>query len=369
MNLQRIQARQFRNYESIDITFSPSMNIIHGLNAQGKSNLVEAIAYLANTRSFRGHSDAQLVQENKPFFALSGVVHKGHGTTHLSVIFNEGIKKKSVDQIEVKRMVDYESQFHVVVFQPNDVQFFQAEPKVRRVFLDQELSQISPSYHYLIGKYNKLLKERNELLKHQTDENHFQIVTDQLVKIGVELTHKRMTFIQQLIPFLTHYFNQLYDEQVTLTMSYHSTLGPEVTLESAMEAVHLKKAAEIQAQTTLVGPHRDDVIFYLNEKDLSLFGSQGQQRLAVVALKLALLQVIQQQTGEAAVVCLDDVLSELDAVRQRRLLQTLTVANQIFITTTHLEEIDRVLVGQAKRFHINQGTIEVEEDAPWQTTK
>lgn len=363
MWLRSLTARQFRNYESLSVTFSPTLNIIHGFNAQGKSNLIEGIAYLANLTSFRGHNDAVLIRESAPFFALEGTLENGPLAKPLKVTYQNGQKKKFVNQQEVRKTSDYLGQFHVVVFQPSDVLLCQEEPRNRRLFLDQELGSISPSYDFLIKKYHHLLKQRNEWYKQPIDETYFQVITKQLIEVGLEVTQKRRQFLAQIKEPLEQIYRQLYDETVTLKIDYQSTYGDDaISVEQVQQLLNEKQAAERVLQTTLVGPHRDDFTFVLNGRPIADYGSQGQQRLAVVSLKLALLEVIYTQTGERAVVCLDDVLSELDPIRQERVLTTLSREYQVFITTTHLEEINSQWVQQAKCYRVQQGTVVLEED-------
>jgi DNA replication and repair protein RecF len=362
MFLRNITLQDYRNYSHLQLEFSPHINVIYGLNAQGKSNLIEAIAYLVAGKSFRGHHERDLVQEGKPYFLVEGQIESA--TSHqLKITWNprDG-KHYFVDGNGVRGIRRYMGYFHAVVFEPKDVLFFQEEPRIRREFVDDEYGTLSPSYYFVTQQYLKVLKERNEALKTVVDEVLDRVYRERLAQLGLEIRSKRQLFLKELGKHLSTYFTAIYGEELSVELQYLPQVPMNIhTVEDCFGYWETYTDQEHRIQQTQVGPHRDDFRVVLRGKDIATYGSQGQQRIAVVALKLALIRYIDDHSGTGSIVLLDDVLSELDVVRRSRLIQEVRNHHQVMLTLTSRDVLDNQLLKDARLIEVRQGLLDIKE--------
>lgn len=369
MHLQSIALTNYRNYEQADVTFDRNVNLLLGENAQGKTNMMEAIYTLAMTKGHRTLKDKELIRWNEKYARIEGTVEKKSGTVTLEIVISEYGKKAKLNSLEQRKLSDYVGTLNIVMFAPEDLNIVKGNPSVRRRFLDMEIGQIQPVYIYYLGQYQKLLQQRNALLKNlqrkQTEEllTMLDILTENLTDLAAEVLERRLTFIQKLQIYAQSIHSQISHGEESLQLSYLPSVdvSEQATLSKIIEAYETKfakiKDREIDRGITLVGPHRDDVLFYVNEKDVQTYGSQGQQRTTALAVKLAEIELIKEEVGEYPLLLLDDVLSELDDSRQSHLLNTIQGKVQTFVTTTSVDGIHHETLDKATRYQVSKGEI------------
>lgn len=372
MELQSLRLVNYRNYTDLTLNFSDGVNVFLGENAQGKTNLLESIYVLALARSHRTSSDKDLIRWQEKEATISGRVKKNISDTPLSLHFSNKGKKARVNHLEQSKLSQYIGQLNVILFAPEDLELVKGAPSVRRRFIDMEFGQMNPLYLYNTTQYRRILKERNAYLKRlqmkqTTDTIFLDVLTEQLVDIGSQVLLARQTFLERLEVAAQPIHAEISNKRETLTLKYQTSIdfekGTDLSTIKAVFEQTLKKqqTREIMQGSTLVGPHRDDIQFIVNDNDVAVFGSQGQQRTTALAIKLAEIDLMQQETGEYPILLLDDVLSELDANRQTHLLLAIQDKVQTFITAPTLSDVARQLIHAPKVFHVKQGEIVLEE--------
>lgn len=358
MFLERLIIKNFRNLNELELNFDRKVNIFVGENGAGKTNLLEAIYFLAILKSFRTNQDKQLVKFGEREFFLNSKILKKDTSIDINVLFDSNQKKVKVNNKILTKIIDLIGQLIVVAFTPEDLDIVKGSPAIRRRFIDIELAQVSPSYLYHLQRYLKILKHRNQTLsaikKNRTiDIKELEAWNDQLVENGSQIISQRNNLISKLNPLMEGIYPQISSGKEKVRIEYK----PCVVEEKFREKLELRQKDEIQQEVTLVGPHRDDISFYINDVDARYFASQGQQRTITICLKLAEVQNIHYQTDEFPILLLDDVTSELDKNRRELLLKFIGQDNQIFITTTNLNELDLEFVKKAGIFNIKQGMV------------
>jgi len=346
--LSTLALKNFRNYESLALSFSQGLNVIYGQNAQGKTNLLEAIYFLSTGRSHRTSHDQELIREGTSGLSAKALVSRKTGDLHLELNCGLDIRKQvKINGVAEKKITRLVGGLTAVFFSPDDLQLLKGAPSGRRRFLDIELSQVSQNYLHNLIRYTKVLNQRNHLLKQMPhDLVLLSVLSQQLVEFGAQLILRRANAVERLAPIAAEYHSTIADHQETLEMHYQSygiEKGQYKSLEeiSSMLAAQIRQRQpdEIRRQVTLVGPHRDDIGFTIANRDARFFASQGQQRTAVLALKLAEIEFMKQETGEHPILLLDDVSSELDPNRRHFLLKAVEDGLQTFITCTDLEDL------------------------------
>lgn len=370
MKLQSLVLKNFRNYQSEKINFHGGINIIIGLNAQGKSNLLEGINYLSIFSSFRNAKDADMVRWGQTYFFVEGLLEKKNGEILLSFGYSMEKNKKvlKINGLPRKKVSDALGVFNSVVFSPEDLNIVKAGPSARRRYLDKEMIQLFPMYYFTLLQYQKILTQKNNLLreiKGNINKNELLEVWDtQLMDHGSKIINKRIEVLKKLTPLarLTHRKITNGEEELDL---HYETLDldedddyKKLTMEQIREIfskkMEKKRKGEIFRGLSLFGPHRDDIKITVNGVDIRKFGSQGQQRTAALSLKIAELELVKSETGEYPVLLLDDVMSELDEKRRNHLLLMIGNKVQTFITTTDLD----FKHGESKIIRVSQGEID-----------
>lgn len=369
MHIEQLQLKNYRNYTRMALSFDDKINVIIGENAQGKTNLMEAIYVLALTKSHRTPREKELIQWEQEYARIEGRVTKRKQSFPLEVILSSKGKKAKLNHLEQKRLSDYVGALNVVMFAPEDLTLVKGPPQTRRHFIDMELGQIQPQYIYHLGQYQKVLKQRNHLLKQMQrreikDPTMLHVLTDQLVKHAATLLERRFVFLDMLRKWAIPIHHGISRELEKLEIKYSPTIEvSEETNREKIETIYLNKfyniqEKEIERGTTLVGPHRDDLIFYVNNKNVQTYGSQGQQRTTALSVKLAEIELIFNEVGEYPILLLDDVLSELDDYRQSHLLNTIQGKVQTFVSTTSVDGINHETLRKAEMFRIKNGTVD-----------
>ncbi len=367
VNLKAIELQHYRNYAHVDLKTEGRVNIFIGPNAQGKTNLLEAIFVLALTKSHRTSKDKELIGWQADQARIMGEADRKYGSVKLELAYSHQGKKAKINGLEQRKLSDYVGTFNVVMFAPEDLEIVKGTPGIRRRFLDMEIGQVQPGYLHTLQQYGKVLLQRNNYLKTASPGGPKQAMLDvwnaQLAEHGVKIMKRRQSFIQKLQKWAESIHAGITGGNEALTVQYRPSLEAEgteeetVLFEQFMIKLSQVRDQELRRGITLVGPHRDDLAFYINGKEAQTFGSQGQQRTTALSLKLAEIELIHEEIGEYPVLLLDDVLSELDRSRQTQLIETFQSKVQTFITTTGLESVDTQKLHDANIFHVKDGTV------------
>lgn len=368
MHIEHLVLTDYRNYETLDLSFSPEINVFIGENAQGKTNVMEAIYVLSMAKSHRTSNDRELIRWEQEYGKIEGTIQRRYGQLPLELVISKKGKKARVNHLEQNRLSNYIGQLNVVMFAPEDLNLVKGSPSVRRRFLDMEIGQISPVYLHDLLTFQKVLKQRNTILRDNRGKTNFNdvmfdIYTEQYIQVAVQIIRKRFYFMELLQKWAEPIHQGISRGMESLKVSYATLkeLDSGQTVEE-MENILEKKliemrSREIERGLTLVGPHRDDLHFHVNGYDIQTFGSQGQQRTTALSLKLAEIELVKQEVGEAPILLLDDVLSELDDYRQSHLLNTIQGEVQTFVTTTNIAGIDHETIRQAEIFEVTAGAV------------
>lgn len=349
MQIRNLKLRNFRNYSHLDIDFAERFNIIYGNNAQGKTNIIEAIFLCASGRSHRTSRDDELVKYDSGGFEVNLQLRKKEFDDEIGIIFNsvkvgsEKRKKISINEIPLKRIGDLMGHLNAVIFSPEDLLVIKQGPAERRRFIDITLSQLRPAYFYDLQKYSRILFQRNTLLKkisfQRNLEETLEVWNRHLIKTGAKIVKTRIDFIGRLNVLAGARHDKLTNSEEKLELLYDPSfeIPPGCTEAEIQELFYksLERCREIELRkgTTAIGPHRDDMQIVLNGESTKIYGSQGQQRTSVLSMKLAEIDLMHEESGEFPVLLLDDVLSELDDRRKEFLLNSIG-GLQTFITCT-----------------------------------
>lgn len=355
MHLAHLRLRDFRNYLRMDADLEPGFHVLLGDNAQGKTNVLEAIYLLATLRSFRGVGGAQMVRHGaRGYFVGATVV--GQAPAEIKAYWSSRERKLTLNGTPVKRLADYLGTLRAVVFCTEDLQLVKGTSRVRRRFLDLLLSQTQPGYLALLLRYTQALRNRNALLKHpQPDEDQLAGFTAQLVELGNQLMAARRAFTPRLSPLVRLAFRRIAADADELAVEYR----PGVTGDFAV-ALANSRGRERALRTTVCGPHRDDLDFIVNGQPAAQFTSEGQKRTLALALKMAQAEYLTGIHGAPPVLLIDDVMGELDARRRSGLLPLLNQARraggQVFMTCT-AESWPAELGQEFVRWDVREGTL------------
>lgn len=373
MYLKTLELHNFRNYADLSVEFGSGINVLLGENAQGKTNLLESIYFLALTRSHRTSNDRDLIGWKAKEARVLGTIQKEHTQTPVEIDISYKGKNAKVNHIEQGRLSQYVGQLNVILFAPEDLSIVKGSPAVRRRFIDMEFGQMSSKYLYNSAQYRSVLKQRNQYLKQlqidpKGDQVYLDVLSDQLAAYGAEIIFQRIQFLKKLEEWSQAVHEEISQGLEKLTFQYVSplkkdeTTSTETIYAALQELLKKHRQRELQQGKTLVGPHLDDVKFIVNGKNVSTFGSQGQQRTTALSVKLAEIDLMKEETGEYPVLLLDDVLSELDDSRQTHLLTAIQNKVQTFITTTSLSGVAQQLINEPHVFNIDHGVLTQNEE-------
>lgn len=339
MTVKNVSLQYFRNFGKIELSLADGINILYGLNAQGKTNFIESVYFCATGRSHRTNYDRDLIQFTKNEAHIQLFVQKHSLTDRIDVhIKKEGKKGIAVNGIAVKKLGELFGVLLTVIFSPEDLQLVKAGPSERRRFMDMEICQLSPVYYYELQQYFRILKQRNGLLKNIQRKKELKetlfVWDEQMVTHGTKIMKHREEFINKISRLASGIHEKITGGAEKMEIVYKPSVSPKEFLDK------LNKHAErdIMLGATSVGIHKDDLSFYINGCDTRTYGSQGQQRTAALCLKLAEIELIKEEKGETPVLLLDDVLSELDRTRQTCLLESIKGV-QTVITCTGMEDM------------------------------
>ena len=361
MIIKSLELAHFRNYETINISFDKGTNILYGDNAQGKTNILEAIYVSATTKSHKGSKDKEIVNFNKEEAHIRTYLEKEdveyRVDMHLRKNKSKGI---AIDGQKIKKAADLLGLLNVVFFSPEDLAIIKNGPSERRRFADMELCQLDNFYLYNLNHYNKIINQRNKLLKDISFnpglKETLNIWDSQLISFGSKIIERRNLFTEQLCEIIGNIHNKLSGGKEELIVKYE----PDVSIEEFENKMRENQEKDIRYKMTQSGPHRDDFSFIVNGIDIRKFGSQGQQRTAALSLKLSEIELVKKMTKDTPVLLLDDVLSELDSSRQNYLLNSIGEI-QTIITCTGLDEFVNNRFEINRIFKVSNGVISMNE--------
>ncbi|MBI3878228.1 MAG: DNA replication/repair protein RecF [Verrucomicrobia bacterium] len=355
MHLAHLRLRDFRNYARLDADFASGFHLLLGGNAQGKTNILEAIYLVATLRSFRGVGGAQMIRHGqKGYFVGAKAVSQGEH--EVKMYWSAAERKLSLDARPVRKLTDYLGTLRAVVFCTEDLQLVKGTARVRRRFLDLLLAQTHPSYLPLLQRYTQALRSRNSLLKqHAVDEAALESFSRELVNVGNQLIQLRRELQPRLSQLARLAYRRISHEAEELRLDYQPAVKEDFAVELARS-----RGRERTFRSTLIGPHRDDLLLELNGKPAAQFASEGQKRTLAIALKMAQAEYLTGIHGAPPVLLIDDVMSELDAKRRVGLLPLLSRAEhargQVFMTCTE-EKWPEELGRKLQRWRVEAGTL------------
>lgn len=368
MILTKISLVNFRNYKKCNVKFNNQVNIFLGNNAQGKSNILESIYVLALTKSYRTNYDDILKRKGSDGYKIVGDIKIGKYFKNLSVLSSNNEKKVFINDTNIKKISDYVSTFNVILFSPEDVETIKGTPSLRRDLLNIEISQLSQQYIKNYNEYNKILKMRNDYLKliytnGISDYRYLDVLTNNLIDRAVNIYKERINFINKINENISTIYNNLTkSDQLKILYEANIDITNNNLKEQLEEKYRLNQNKEVVAGMTLYGPHRDDFSFIINDNDAKTYGSQGQQKMAMIAFKLAEIPIFEEITGNKPVLLLDDIFSELDKSKKNHLIEFINDGIQVIITANDTVGISKKLLNNARVFRIENGKIKDEGD-------
>lgn len=381
MYLKTLHLRSFRNYHDQKVNFEAQKTILVGNNAQGKSNLLEAIELLSTLKSHRTIRDRDLVIEGATVGQITATLERMYGTSELALTFHSsGRRTVALNQESLRRHLDFLGVLNAVEFSSLDLELVRGSPECRRNWLDGLLVQLEPIYAHILHQYHQVLRQRNALLKDirkqetgitssdspveisLTKISQLKLWDEQLAQTGSRVTRRRARVLERLAPIAQAWHASISGKTEVLEIKYTPNVNwlednPTHVQQAFLDKIAQRRIAEQQLGTTVVGPHRDEVEFTINQTPAKSYGSQGQQRTLVLALKLAELKLIEEVVGEPPLLLLDDVLAELDYNRQNQLLDAIQDRFQTLITTTHLNSFDAQWLKSSQILRVDSGQI------------
>ncbi len=357
MYIKSVQLDGYRNYKNATVYFDKGTNVLYGDNAQGKTNVLESIFMCATTKSHKGTRDKEIIGFNENEAHITMYLDKNSDEYKIDMLLRKDKSKVvAINGSKIKKATELLGVLNVVLFSPEDLGIIKDGPSERRRFIDMELCQLDGIYLYNLSKYNKIVDQRNKLIKDSYNNKDLldtlNIWDQQLISYGIPIIEKRKKFIEDLNEIIGEVHSKLTNGKEKLIISYE----PDVNVDNFEKELAKSRDKDIKYKQTGVGPHRDDFSFVVNDIDIRKFGSQGQQRTAALSLKLSEIEIVKKITGHIPVLLLDDVLSELDSNRQNYLLNTIGDI-QTIITCTGLDDFVNNNFSINKVIKVSNGTI------------
>ncbi len=366
MIIDKLTLKNYRNYNNLNIKFCNGINIIIGDNAQGKTNILESIYYLSITRSYRTSDDINLISYGKEFAKISSKIKNSGIPKKMEITINKKNKILVSNNTIVKKVSDFIGLLNVIVVAPEDIEIIKGSPINRRNFFNIEQSKLNKNYINIYNEYNKLLKIRNDYLKmillnNISDNRYLDVINEIIIERAINIYVFRNNLINQLNSIISDIY---YD--ITGIKGLNIGYVPNIEIDN-FEYESIRKVLkhtmyknfnkELSLGMTLYGPHRDDFKFYIGDKDIKYFGSQGQQKLAIISIKLALLKIFKNELGYVPILLLDDVFSELDKKKKNKLINYINDASQVIITTNDIRDINIKKLNNIKVFEVKNNKI------------
>lgn len=366
MLLQKLELKNYRNYQKAILEFNSGLNILIGNNAQGKTNILESIYVLSLSKSFLTNNDKNLIKIGQEFTKIKGYFEINKIKKNFSILLTNNEKKVYINNKEIKKISDYVLNIKVISFGPSDLKIIKDSPSGRRKFLNIALSQLDYKYFKTLGNFNNILRNRNEYLKNiknnngKYDSTYMEILNDKYVDLCIEIFLKRQKFIDSLNLIISKKYSDITGD-TGLNIKYtsiFSNLEKDNYKSFLLNKMSDNFDKEVFYGNSIYGVHRDDFSFYLDNINLGLYGSQGQQRVAILSLKLSELDLFEEYLNDTPILLLDDLFSELDILKKNNILKKIKPNIQTIITTTDLNKIDEEIMKNAKIYVINDGEVD-----------
>ncbi|MCH5166810.1 MAG: DNA replication/repair protein RecF [Erysipelotrichales bacterium] len=362
MKILNLKLLNFRNYEKLELSFNPSKNIIIGKNGMGKTNIVEAIYVLAFTKSFRGSKEEVVIKNNTDLTRIEGTIEDKNKDNY-KVIIKNNLKKVKINNTNIEKLAYYLSNINIVLFTSEDLKLIKDTPNTRRKLINIELSQLSNDYLKILTYYNKVLKQRNSYLKTMylngnASLDYLDILTDQLIELGLKVNDYRQNFINDLNVYISKNYLKIAGKE-GLELKYNSNYTGK-SKEDLKNIYKKEKDRDIVLGKTNIGIHRDDYDFSLNNFSLKDYGSEGEQKNAIISLKMGEIEIFKDKKGVVPILILDDLFSELDEEKINNILDFISDEIQTFVTTTELDKVANKLKENSKIFNVINGKVEEE---------
>lgn len=366
MKIKRLKLTNFRNYSYLELDLNPGINIFIGENGVGKTNILESIYVLALTKTNRNNIDSDLIKFNEEFLKIEGKVESEQNIKNKEIYLTKNKKQLFINNKEIRKHRDYVKDLSVISFSPKDLDIISGSPSVRRNMINIDLSEIYNNYIGYLNEYNQIVKMRNEYLKRMnlngfTDERYLEIINNELINKTIKIYEYRLKFIENINKRITSIYKKITGLD-NLTIKYNSTIGIEKYNEE--EIIKKMKSKfkknfklELMQGITIIGPHRDDFTFMLNDIDMKNFASEGQQRMAVIALRISELYVFKEELHDYPILLLDDIFSELDIKKRNKIIKFLDDNIQTIITTTDINDINKEIIDKAEIYTIKKDKI------------
>ena len=358
MQITDLNLLNFRNYSKLNLSFSKN-NIIYGKNGMGKTNLIEAIYVLALSKTFRSNNEKIVIKDNEELTKISGNVIDDYKNNY-QIIINKSGKNVKIDGSTYKKISDYISKIKIILFNPNDLQIIKDSPSIRRRLLNVSISQLDNNYLKILNNYNKILKQRNSYLKTMyinanTSKDYLNILTSRLIEEGIKIHKYRSEYIYDLNKFINNIYKKITNLK-NINIKYISDYN-NIDIEKINNKYIEYQEKDMLQGITKFGVHHDDLIFELDGRDLKEYGSEGQQKNAVIAYKLSEIEVFKEKINKFPILILDDLFSELDEEKINNILNLIENDIQTFITTTEIDKINKKIINKSKILHVTQDGI------------
>ena len=362
MKFINIRLTNFRNYEKLNLEFNPTKNIIIGENGEGKTNIVEALYVLSLSKSFRGSHEDVIIMNGCESTTIEGTVKDKYKDKYKLVLSKEG-KRVFINNNKIDKISDYLSKINIVLFTSEDLKLIKDTPNTRRRLINIELSQYSNEYLKLLSNYNKILKQRNAFLKMlrfnaNSSRSYLDILTNQLIDLGIKIHKYRIDFVNNISNYIENNYYKIAKKH-GLVLTYKSDFMNKEK-EDLLKIYKKDLDKDIMQGKTNIGIHHDDYVFELNGNNLRDFGSEGEQKNAIISLKMAEIDIFREDLNIIPILILDDLFSELDKKKINNILDFISDDIQTFVTTTELTKVDKRLKVGSKIFKIKNGNIKEE---------
>lgn len=366
MRIKHLKLINFRNYSNLEIDFNKNVNIFIGENGKGKTNILESIYVLSLTKSNRFGNEDDLIKFNEEISKIEGLIENDELIKKQEVYLTRNKKQIFINNKEIRRIKDYISNFCVISFTPDDLEIIKGSPNTRRNMINIDISQLQNNYISYLNDYNHIIKMRNEYLKKMnlngnSDIRYLDVINEKMIETGIKIYEYRYRFFEKINKILPEIFKKLTNLD-NLCIQYETSVdlndfNYEKVKSNYQKKVNKNFKIELMQGVTLTGPHRDDFSFNLNCLDMKAFASQGQQRLAIIALKISEIYLFKEDKGEYPVLLLDDIFSEIDIRKRNKVIKYLTKDIQSIITTTDINDIDEKLLENATIFKVNNNKV------------
>lgn len=361
MFIDNINISNFRNIESLSLLFENPITILYGENGQGKTNIVESIYVLTNATSFRTKNFKEMIKVNENEANIEGIFKNKKKTSKFKVSLKQNGKVAFINDLLITKFSDYIGKVNAICFSPEDVSIFKDFPGDRRQFLDKELSILFPIYIKQLIAFRKILEERNDLLKQTIDYDLLDIIDDKLIETSYDVYKRRKWLILKIIEFGSIIYQKITNQNQTIRIEYNTfldELDKKQYYSKAKEIYKKNLKKDIEKMYTHIGIHKDDFKVFLNDLEIDMYASQGQQRLISMCMKLAVSDIVEKVNNEQPIIILDDAFSELDAFKKNKLFDYILSKNQVFITCTDYKNIINAKTNKnVTLLHIKEGKI------------